>query len=430
MKINFLERTALAWGIGLGLLGMEMFVLSLFDIPLNLLTSSLPALIIIGIFLLFLKPKIKLNILLPNISITESILFILIAVIVIYVFFDALVKPIVNFDDLWRQGAIAKLIFTTGKVLTPQAIELAGPHPYLNPLSQAWIYMGIGTWNDAIGKIVFPLCFVALILIFYFNLRQEMDRLKALFFTLLLTSFPLIIYHVGTAYSDFMQTFYYSVGVIYLFRWMRINKHSFLCFSAIYFGLGCFVKQLGIPLWIIAYFILLLYIFLENRQENKSGLTFLVTTIIVAFPWLINPKSSLISQFQLLINKMIPVASNNQPAILPSISTALPYGTPSLVNIINQISKRMFTYADWQILWFVLIIVLIFNWRQIWGSKLKLVFLIILLNLLLIIYAFTEQNAYNFLIDGTLVERIMMYQIPVVLFLIALCSNEKYLCPK
>ncbi|MBU0629965.1 MAG: hypothetical protein KKC80_03485, partial [Candidatus Margulisbacteria bacterium] len=51
-KISFLERGALAWGIGLGLLGIEMFAMSLLGITLNLRnvlipTVSLTALLII-----------------------------------------------------------------------------------------------------------------------------------------------------------------------------------------------------------------------------------------------------------------------------------------------------------------------------------------------------------------------------------------------
>ncbi|MBU0630339.1 MAG: hypothetical protein KKC80_05405, partial [Candidatus Margulisbacteria bacterium] len=51
-KISFLERGSLAWGIGLGLLGIEMFAMSLLGITLNLRnvlipTVSLTALLII-----------------------------------------------------------------------------------------------------------------------------------------------------------------------------------------------------------------------------------------------------------------------------------------------------------------------------------------------------------------------------------------------
>ena len=101
------------------------------------------------------------------------------------------------------------------------------------------------------------------------------------------------------------------------------------------------------------------------------------------------------------------------------IAQTLPYGSPTLSGILYHMAKRMFTYADWQILWFILILALIFFWKQIWESNLKYLLLIIILDLLMIVYAFSDPTAYQFLVDGTLVNRLIMYQIPVVLYFCA-----------
>ncbi len=68
----------------------------------------------------------------------ETILILLLALTIGYTFFDALVKPIVNFDDLWRQGGGNGSDLSPGDVLpqaraghkavtTGQGIELDSP---------------------------------------------------------------------------------------------------------------------------------------------------------------------------------------------------------------------------------------------------------------------------------------------------------------
>ncbi|MDD4179990.1 MAG: hypothetical protein PHH14_08145 [Candidatus Margulisbacteria bacterium] len=430
-----IERLALSWGIGLGLLGIEMFTLSLIGLPLNPAVVLTPiSAFILGLMIYLIINKIKLFDLpqlihlvkkgqrvgfrkIPLIRAMEYLLILMITLTVAYVFFDALVKPIVDFDDLWRQGCIAKIIFVTGKVLTEQTLELAGPHPFLNPLSQAWVYMMLDVWNDALGKIVFAACFVSLIALFYVNLRKETARIYALFFTYFLTAFPLIVYHAGTAYSDLMQTFYYSIGAIYLYRWLKDKASPDLSLSALFLGIGVFVKQIGTPFWGIALFVLLLYVFLEQKGTIRASLNFLLLSLLVAAPWFFSPNSFIARRMASFFTGFFGGGQTTAVVIPPSF----PYGNPSLGEIIFHLSKRMFTYADWQILWFAFILCLLFCWRQIWDSKLKYLLLIIGLNLAAIVYSFFEPNAYQYLVDGTLVERMMMVQIPVILFFVGLC---------
>src|SRR3989339_50591 len=303
-ELSLMELFSLAWGIGIGLTGLIMFIISILGIKLNLLSVFAP-LAIIAISLLFFVIKNHATLfdiqslksglvsLLKSKKSNSSWLFwaqialiTLILLTIIGVFFDALIKPIVNFDDLWRQGCIAKIIFSTGKVITDQSVQLAGPHPYLNPLSQAFIYFGIGEWNDALGKVIFPLCFTALLFVFYANLRKYSTRFHALLFTYLLTSFPLIVYHSGTAYSDLMQTFYYTIGALYLYRWFQDEKPPFLYISALFWGIGTFVKQSGIPFWVLAIFVLFIYLFSEKKKDYKPGYIFALISSIISLPWL------------------------------------------------------------------------------------------------------------------------------------------------
>ncbi|MBU0630227.1 MAG: hypothetical protein KKC80_04820, partial [Candidatus Margulisbacteria bacterium] len=347
----------------------------------------------------------------------EKVIIILIGLTIVYVFFDALVKPTIEFDAMWRQGTIAKIIFTTGQVATEQAKAVAGPHPYLNPLAQSWIYMGIGYWDDALGKVIFPLCFSSMLFIFYFRLRAQTSRFKALIFTYLLTSFPLIILHSGNAYSDLMQTFYYSTGAIYLLSWFKENKPYYLFTSAFLFGIGNFVKQSGIPLWGMSVIVLAVFLLFERPKESWSGLKSLTIAVLISSPWLFSSNS-------FLYGFLSSVAARLSPAIpTPLVSGGVVSQpiTPALADLAYHLGRRMFTYADWQILWFVFIVVSVLGAKLIWQSYLKYGFILIVANLAMIIYAFSSPGTYQYLVDGTLVNRLMMYQIPFVLYFCAIC---------
>ena len=439
-KLPFLERAALAWGFGIGLLGIEMYILSLFGVKLNLRSVLFPTVLLTGICLAFViagkKTIFGLKNLAPFIKslgapakeldwrfYLEKTLVLMIGLTVAYVFFDALVKPTIEFDAMWRQGTIAKIIFTTGQVTTEQARTVAGPHPYLNPLAQAWVYMGLGYWNDALGKIVFPLCFTSLLFIFYFRLRAQTSRLSALIFTFLLTSFPLIILHAGNAYSDLMQTFYYSAGAIYLLSWFKENKAAWLFTSALFFGIGNFVKQSGIPLWGASVIVLVLYLMFEKPKETKTALIGFALTLLISAPWLFSKNSFLYSMFASLTAKIAPAATSGAPLAAGNAAAAAT-ANPALSDLFYHLGRRMFSYADWQILWFVFIIASVLGIRLIWQSYLKYALLLILINLAMIIYSFCNPGSYQYLVDGTLVNRLMMYQVPFVLFYCAIIMSE------
>lgn len=445
-KLPFLERAALAWGFGIGLLGIEMYLLSIFGVKLNLRSILFPTVLLTGLLLAFvvagkrtifglksLPPFIK-GLASPAKEMDwrfylEKTLVLMIGLTIVYVFFDALVKPTIEFDAMWRQGTIAKIIFTTGQVTTEQARTVAGPHPYLNPLAQAWIYMGLGYWNDALGKIIFPLCFTSLLLIFYFRLRAQTSRLSALIFTFLLTSFPLIILHAGNAYSDLMQTFYYSAGAIYLLSWFKENKPAWLFSAALFFGIGNFVKQSGIPLWGASVVVLIVYLMFEKPKELKTALMGFALSLLISAPWLFSGNSFLSGMLSSLTAKLAPAATSGTP-LAAGTAAAATAANPALNDLFYHLGRRMFSYADWQILWFVFIVASVLGLRLLWQSYLKYGCLLIVINLAMIIYSFCNPGSYQYLVDGTLVNRLMMYQVPFVLFYCAIIITESLAAPE
>ena len=87
---------------------------------------------------------------------------------------------------------------------------------------------------------------------------------------------------------------------------------------------------------------------------------------------------------------------------------------------------RLFIYADWQLLWFAFIFVVIFYFTRIWKSKLKYLLLIELTNLGMIFYIFAHPGFFVWLIDGTMIQRLVMHFAPVGHYFVAIVKEGRY----
>ena len=183
-------------------------------------------------------------------------------------------------------------------------------------------------------------------------------------------------------------------------------------------GIGNFVKQSGIPLWGIAAIVLFICLFFEKKDKIRNGLNFLLLSALVSSPWLFFRDS-------FLMKNIIKIFSGSAGAARASLTENLSFGLPTLSDILFHLGRRMFTYADAQILWFVFIMATVLCWKQIWRSGLKYLLFIIVLYLALVVYSFTDPQTYQYLVDGTLVERAVMYGNPAALFYVAILISQR-----
>jgi hypothetical protein len=226
------EKLALSFLAGVALVVMIMFFLSLSHVPVDRLTILITLLVLSAVAGWYLVGKRSflfdfsemgdsLKLAPRGFSPAGSLLLALIAVKTIYLFFVTLVKPVVDIDAINMYSVGAKGIFYSKSFLTPFVFERLYGKPLFPYLSQAGVLIGLGTFNDCLIKVLTPVMFLCLLIIFYSALRRYFSRLAALGFTFLLSTLPFMIFHAATAYSDFPQMVYYSLGAIYLFLFMK-----------------------------------------------------------------------------------------------------------------------------------------------------------------------------------------------------------------
>ena len=66
---------------------------------------------------------------------------------------------------------------------------------------------------------IYPLYYLALLVVFHANVRSISGPVVAGVFTLLLATTPLLWTHATEAFTNLTFTFYYLGGVVYVYRW-------------------------------------------------------------------------------------------------------------------------------------------------------------------------------------------------------------------
>lgn len=422
-----LERLALAWVLGTGAFTLMMFFFVITKIPLTIMNITFSW----SIFLVIALPIIVKNgypvVNVPNLAKTlrkifsppstkntinywlERLLLLAIAGKVGYIFFESLIKPVVSWDAWANWSLKAKIFFMDPLPLVSYYESYrAGiaDYPLHLPLLEAWVYLCLGAWNDQLVKIIFPLYFVSLLLIFYYLLRRSAPRLNSLLFTFLLSALPFLVYHATIEYADFPLTVYYSVSLFLLYLWAeKAEPGNFFC-SAIVAGFLPLIKKEGL-VYLLMIFVIFMVVLLTKRSANAEKarlfIRFTVFPIIIGAPWLI------FSQIMRLKG-----VGEQAPHLMP-----LNILLDRILNIFITFFNKMFLSGNWNIMWLLFCLAIILYHNFVLASKLKLILFSIVLNLafLIAIYLFTES--YAFLLDGTTLNRNMLIIMPAVVFLIA-----------
>jgi 4-amino-4-deoxy-L-arabinose transferase-like glycosyltransferase len=280
-------------------------------------------------------------------------------------------------------------------------------YPLHIPLLETWIYNCLGVWNDQLVKVIFPLYFAGLLLIVYYGLRRIKPRLESLLFTFVLSALPFLTYHATIGYADFPLAFYYATGLLLLYLWMENKDSKFLLLSVVFLGFLPWIKKEGILLLLVSFFVFFLFLLFQRGGASfkKWGkpLIYFVIPVLISGPWFI-------------FKKIAQISSNvDQTPYLPAWDV--------LAERLNSVGRiffeKMFFSGNWNILWFLFVLVTIIYFRKILVTNAKFLFLTVVLNLasLAAIYLFT--HSYKYLLDGTTLNRNILTFIPTVVLCVA-----------
>ncbi|MDO8525819.1 MAG: hypothetical protein Q7S07_04965 [Candidatus Omnitrophota bacterium] len=156
--------------------------------------------------------------------------------VIAYAFLMAMVRPIESYDSVAIWSLKAKILYLAKEApadfFTTLKTKFDGAHPdypLLVPLSEVWFYTFINNFNDFLVKVIFPLNFMAFLVLFYAFLKKMLSsRTLALTFTFMLASIRQFSNYATNGYADMQMAIYGSLTFLALYLWIKESKAPYL----------------------------------------------------------------------------------------------------------------------------------------------------------------------------------------------------------
>lgn len=401
------------FGLGTGFISLQLFIISWLGFKFNLYNLFLPwfcFILIVG----WTKRKILFASEKPNRARKwkwiEIILMLMILLSVGLVGFNALFLPMHEWDAIAIWGYKAKVLFQEPIKNSGYFLDLSKSYSHLNyplllPFTEVWFYSILGRVDDRLVKIIFPLLFISLSGLLYHAQRRFFSRCHCLLFTAMFVSLPTILSRAHLADADLALAFFYSVGAIYLYLWIRNPSQDYIIISSFFSAFASLTKNEGLGLLLINIFVLIVFIFFNrNKQRLKQlALSFLIV-ILVSSPWLI-------------FSAKIPKTHENY---LAQLTTGNILANLNRIPIIaGGFLRTILDPGHWNILWILLLVVIILQIKTTFKPPTVYLFGLLVLPLLLYgaIYVITPWEVH-WLMKWSL-NRLLIHVALLVVFLVS-----------
>jgi len=360
---------------------------------------------------------------LQNMSFLEKFLICGISFEVIYAFFRALIKPIEAYDAI-ATYAIRSKIFYLGKSIPHDFfynLSTLFPHPDypLNiPLSEAFVYMFLGSLNDQLVKAIFPLFFVAILGILYFAVKRLSGRTSALICTFVLATVPQFNNFATNAYHDVPFAYYCFVGTLFLLYWFKETKSlGYLCISAVMTALAGWTKNEGFVYCAANILLLLIFLFVSRRSIKKkdvlSGVLYIGIVLLVLSPWL------WVKLTANLVNSDVGSTTLGQLNVMKQAYKIWP--------IFYEFQRQIFGPKKWNLIWIIFIMSAIVYRKKLFDENQRYVTMSLMLVMSGYIFAYLIGRDDIWHMVGTTWSRMTMHFLPLTIYWLAILFSKSKL---
>jgi hypothetical protein len=422
--LSWMETLPLSALLGFGILTLEMLILSAVGIELSvfnliaglLLITAYPA--FVSIKEGYTKPSSPF--VLEKLDWKEVLLIAAILLRVFYVMYETLIKPVLSCDAFANWSLRAKVFYYASciPVDTQNGYQFGGGQPHYPlhiPLLQTWMFQIIGTWNDQLSKVVFPLLYIFLLMVFYAFAKRFAGRTIALLGTYLLTSLPLLTYHATVEYADLPLAIYFSCAAILLMEYLTGGNKRFIIIAGMLAGISSWTKSEGFFMMLILLLVLIWHEYFMKKADSNSAKNismFFLAGLIFKIPWTI-------------YNIVFKVPNENLQVIeywkMGENLSRLPF-------ISKIFYEKWFFYGNWNIAWAVLLVSAACAWRSLPKPRLAYSGTIVIVSYVAIaaLYYTTTPALYSWLPGGATVNRNFLLAMPLVIYFITACAHEVF----
>lgn len=416
-QLSIVQHLSLSYLLGFGVISLEMLIMGLFGIKLSFSNTVLVTLLIMfpamffaiknRAYISFVKHKVD-----NGNTLLNTLFLSLISVRVLFVIYDALVKPIVGVDAFANWSIKAKIFFFEQGLVLDKSKEYflgsgAVQYPLNLPLFESWIFSSLGYWNDALVKIIFPLFFVVALFLIYSSLIKITDRTTALLGTYLLSSLPMLLHHATIEYADMPMSVFFFASFLLLLDYLDTKESFYLYLSAAMAGIATWTKGEGLPLALA----ILVVLFISQVKDKVSYSNvvkritgFIAIMLVFKLPWEI-------------VNKIYSIPKSAWQRL--ELDKAI-VNLGRIPTIYDQIQSKFLFYGNWNIAWFLLLVIIIislltkYKQRKTWS----LLTLTLLFTTYVVMYYITPN--YVWLLDGTTLNRNTIVMMPILIYFICL----------
>ena len=425
-KLCPVENVCVAYGLGAGLVTLEMFCFYFFNIKYTVSGILAPWLLLILLNLALYIRQDKKNFASAGIaakgrdSFLGYFLIFCLTAEVAFTFFRAMIKPIEAYDAIAIYGIKSKIFYLARSIPGDYFSSLgrAFPHPDypLNiPLFETYIYIFIGNLNDQLVKIIFPLYYAAILGIFYYAVRRFAGRTYALLFTFLMASVSQFNSYATNAYCDLPLAYYYFAGAVFLFLWFQdTRKAAFLMISALMTALAGWTKNEGLMYCLINFIVIGIFLALNFKKVKKREILLaglFVLTVIIAlsgFFWVRGAAH--------LVNTDVESGGAGAAYMVKQLYKLGP--------ILYEFQKEFFGPKKWNILWPIIALVFIYRFKESFRGIRKYATVSIMLAVIgyCSIYMISRLEI-NFFVGKTL-SRFLIHFMPLAVYWLAVMLKE------
>jgi Dolichyl-phosphate-mannose-protein mannosyltransferase len=413
------EDLIMAYGMGIGGISLLMFIFYFLNIKFSIVTIIAPwiALFIFNMAMALrggskaVRDKLSQD---KTRSAITVFLSFAISLEVFYAFFRALIKPIESYDAVAIYAIKAKIFYLAHSIPADYFTRISGLYPHPDyplsiPLAETFIYTFLGTFNDQLVKVIFPLFFVGILGMLYFAVRRFASRAYALLFTFLLASIPQFNSYAANAYQDLPLAYYYFTSAIFLFKWIEDrDRFQYLLVSAIMAGLAGWTKNEGMLYCIINCVVIMSFALLDIRGRSwrtvRSLALYLSIIFVIMLPWAWIKKSAGI------VNGEIDLVNLN-----PSYKIG---------PIFYEFQKQFFGPKKWNILFPVAAFIMIVNYKKLFKGVCKYIAISLVLSVAgYIVFYMISRVEINYFLGKTW-SRFLIHFLPVVVYYLAILLKD------
>ncbi len=387
---NTLLSLGISYGLGVGLVALQLYCYSRVNIAWNREFILVPWLLICGFIVVLHKKRFTLSrIPLPNLSTLEKVLCVGIVLTVLYVFFEVLLRP-VGVWDAWATWIFeSKVFFIDGKITEIALHSLPVFYPLIFNLLNTYIFILLGKVDDTAVLLVSFAFYVFIGVTFFAVLYKKYGIRYALFFTLLFISTQNLIRHGGrieVGIADLPLGYYFFISVVLLFEYIQKNTAKLFGLLALFLGFTGLIKNEGLPFVIVIGCIVFYFIL---KTKTYSHITYLLIPFILLMDWQLFKKIHGLDK-------------------LYFAGHVLEFSIEKTKNSFLGVFHELLNVKSWNMLWIIYFYSLSLLRIKIKESVILFIIIFFQLSLYLLLYIFTADNN-----PESSIERLLIHIAPL-----------------